>query len=492
MPEGTEWPRAKPKKPLHFVAQLNCADLPRELWGGLGPREGWLLLFADIEALTDQIKRPFARVLHVTELGPEAEPPSGLYFARNDVTDLSRLARVPLGAQRRHFRKWPVDLVQTAADTSELTGSELYGAPENDRVLFPSGSSTKDRPMTWRGAYTILAGLVLRHSAVGYERNWSGNSGGLLDYPEPDASDFNNDWIERRERIAAQLPAGYHCPEFTEADAKLKAQMYEERRKGWTQRAFKVLDEETTKLVAHLDDYRAKVAAALRQGDNDKASELQQSVDYFERQVADRREHRTYLEDLFAQYPSEEAFVAEIARLGRAHLEWAQRTQDRLRELLDQAGMMDLDAPISAGDWDEIAAQITSMKSVYWQKTNDTQLLRKVEREVYYDTRNAVREEVLDCYSSPPTSADGLDPDLIANIEPMMRHLETGQPHKLGGIVDSIYDDPLERNHVLLFQLASDAATGWIFGDLGLLYVSIDRSDLSAGSFDKVTAWLEA
>ena len=43
MPAGTEWPRAKPKKPLHFVAQLDCASLPQELWGGLGPREGWLL-----------------------------------------------------------------------------------------------------------------------------------------------------------------------------------------------------------------------------------------------------------------------------------------------------------------------------------------------------------------------------------------------------------------------------------------------------------------
>jgi uncharacterized protein YwqG len=160
--------------------------------------------------------------------------------------------------------------------------------------------------------------------------------------------------------------------------------------------------------------------------------------------------------------------------------------------LLDQAGTMDLDAPISAGDWDEIAAQITGMKSVYWQKTNDTQLLRKVEQEVYYDTRDAVREDVLDRYASPPTSAEGLDPDLVDNIEPMMRHLETGRPHKLGGIIDSVYDDPLKRNHVLLFQLASDAAIGWIFGDLGLLYVSIDQLDLKAGSFGKVTAWLEA
>jgi uncharacterized protein YwqG len=62
----------------------------------------------------------------------------------------------------------------------------------------------------------------------------------------------------------------------------------------------------------------------------------------------------------------------------------------------------------------------------------------------------------------------------------------------MGGMIDSVYDDPLEKRHVLLFQIASDAAVGWIWGDLGLIYVSIHPSDLEAGLFDKAHAWLEA
>jgi uncharacterized protein YwqG len=495
MPVGMEWPRAKPKKPLHFMAQINCADLPPELWGGLGPREGWLLLFADMEALTEDMKRPLARVIHVTELGPDAEPPSGLYWARNDLVDVSWVKGTLPGAQRQHFRQWPVDLVPLSVDTSELTGRELYGAPESKYVLTEtSGFAMIEHPMTWRGAYTILAGLVTKYDANGYESNWRGNSLGMLDYPEPDISERNGLWKERRERIAAQLSGGYYCREFTEAQAQLEAQLYEERRQGWTRRAFKVLEETLVRDAARLESSRSKVAEALARGDEKQAKQEQGSVEYYENLLTKYEEDRSYLKALFAQYPSEETLVAEINRVGRAHLEWAQRTQDQLRALLDHAGKNDLDAPIAPSDWDDIAAQLTSMKSCFWQKTFDTDLLRKVERNVSYASllREVARDEALDRYVSSPASSGALDGEIVAELEPKLRHLESERPHKMGGIIDSVYDDPLKKGHILLFQIASDAATGWIMGDVGLLYVSIDASDLKAGSFDNVRAWLEA
>jgi hypothetical protein len=73
------------------------------------------------------------------DLGPESEPPAGLPFARRDIVDVDRLPGARPDAQRKHFRNWPVELVPTAADTSELTGSDLYGAPENDLILTASG-----------------------------------------------------------------------------------------------------------------------------------------------------------------------------------------------------------------------------------------------------------------------------------------------------------------------------------------------------------------
>lgn len=494
MPAGTEWPRARPKKPLHFVAQLDCAALPPELWGGLGPREGWLLLFVDIEAIDEQSRRPIARVLHVPELGPEVAAPAGLYFARRDIFDVDRLPGALPGAQRQHFRQWPVDLVPAPADTGELTGSILYDAPEDDLIVTASGGFPVDRPMTWRGAYTILAGLVLSHGSAGFESNWLGNGLGMLDYPEPDISGFNKEWVERRERIAAELPRGYHCPEFTAADAQLKVQMYEERRTGWTRRAFRVLDEELAIDNGKLAEFGTGVSEARARGDQKWLDNNEHWIEYFEKKIAQHHENRAYLQDLFAQYPGEEAFVAEIHRVGRAHVEWAQRSSETLRTLLDRAATMDLDAPIAPSDWDDIAAEIGSMKSSFWQKTFDTRLLQKVERGISYHALlgDAAREELLDRYAAPPSSADALDPEIIANLEPRLRHLETDRAHKLGGCIDSVYDDPLKKGHILLFQMASDGATGWIFGDLGLIYVSIDPADLAAGSFENVRAWLEA
>ena len=183
--------------------------------------------------------------------------------------------------------------------------------------------------------------------------------GCLLDYPEPDTSDFNADYFERRDRLPESNQPGF----VNEAATRLKAQMYEERRQGWNQRAFNVLEHETAISVGHLNDCRAKLTAAMAEGDDSNAHILRQRVDYFEKQVADRQAHRVYLEDLFAQYPGEDAFLAEINRIGRAHLEWAQQTQDKLRELLDWVAKIDLDAPVEPGDWDRIAAEIAAMKT---------------------------------------------------------------------------------------------------------------------------------
>src|SRR5262249_5692101 len=65
MPESVAWPLGRtteyPERgliPLHFVAQIACADLPPDLWGGLGPREGWLLMFLDGQNCGDVMENP--------------------------------------------------------------------------------------------------------------------------------------------------------------------------------------------------------------------------------------------------------------------------------------------------------------------------------------------------------------------------------------------------------------------------------------------------
>lgn len=84
LPDDVEWPRSvssehpdKGERPLHFVAQIACANLPAELWGGLGPREGWLLLFIDPNQGVPEGPDVF-RVLHIETLGSERHPPDDL------------------------------------------------------------------------------------------------------------------------------------------------------------------------------------------------------------------------------------------------------------------------------------------------------------------------------------------------------------------------------------------------------------------------------
>ena len=100
MAEHIPWPVIDGRN-ANFLAQICCADLPGDLWGGLGPRDGWLVFFihpADYDA----------HVLHVSELGPWREGPedlsiagwsSGLPYAKSQLK--------PIDA----WPRWPVDLV---------------------------------------------------------------------------------------------------------------------------------------------------------------------------------------------------------------------------------------------------------------------------------------------------------------------------------------------------------------------------------------------
>lgn len=104
LPAGIAWPKID-DQPADFLAQIGCADLPRDLWGGLGPREGSLAFFIH--------RRDYAvRVLHLRETGlPVALPftlndPEGWFGPHGGLGggDLAQFAV-------RAFPEWPVDLI---------------------------------------------------------------------------------------------------------------------------------------------------------------------------------------------------------------------------------------------------------------------------------------------------------------------------------------------------------------------------------------------
>jgi hypothetical protein len=85
MPADQAWPEG-PSGKMVFVAQICCADLPRMLWGGIGPRQGWLLVFLDALPVGGE---PYSRILHVLEKGP----------ARHEGSDVE----ISFASERNHL-----------------------------------------------------------------------------------------------------------------------------------------------------------------------------------------------------------------------------------------------------------------------------------------------------------------------------------------------------------------------------------------------------
>lgn len=119
LPEAVDWPRIDGAR-ADFLAQIACADLPAELWDGLGPRDGWLAVFGHPDTGA-------ATALHLPEAGPPREPPHApgeAWFAPYGALRFGDLAALAV----RALPEWPVDLVpadETAPDAA--TADPLAG-----------------------------------------------------------------------------------------------------------------------------------------------------------------------------------------------------------------------------------------------------------------------------------------------------------------------------------------------------------------------------
>lgn len=214
MPKLVRWPRDKEGAPLHFLAQIACADLPAQLWNGHGPRKGWLLLFVETLKLEDEADAGGVQVLHINRLGPERAPPKDTPTVRHAMSDYIDYgeANVRPGVPKL-WRKWPVDLV---AQPYELTGNEedaygpphipaeeLYAAPVAERGIWDDfGDLGLTRPLTWQGALYVVEGLARDLQPEEFKRNFT-RSSGLLGAPEPDKAGF----IEELQKRTAANPA---------------------------------------------------------------------------------------------------------------------------------------------------------------------------------------------------------------------------------------------------------------------------------------------
>jgi hypothetical protein len=459
MPEDVPWPTAthpehpdRGERPLHFVAQVACADLPRELWGGLGPRGGWLLLFVDGRQFDFDENPRALRVLHVPALGPERPlPPATLPvhdegYTGYDYGFVRGQDEVP-----RAWRRWPVDLVvvpnRPVGDpgfptiTPEHFAATLYdGAPVAERA-HPYTPAAFDppfdgQPYTWRGALHVVdaaARVLSKH------RPTAG----------PD------------ERDAARIEAP-----------------------GWVASTIAAIDAAAADLERQLAEAPAERFAA-----------------YLEGQRAQLARTRAYLHEGGA--PIAPALLLD--RLRASEADFAAWRASRLPVLAAlRAGILarDLDGPMSPAAFAPIRHALANDAHERWVLSRGRPLdlpapvptvtsLDALARRGY---DAALHEVAADLYVASPEKRALIPPGVLAWLEPHWRALDGNRPHRMGGLHDGVQStpEPGPQSEVLLFQVATDYAMQWCWGDAGAIYVFAGVARLAAHDFAAARGQMES
>jgi hypothetical protein len=453
MPANVRWPTASttdhPKRaptPLHFVAQIACEDLPRELWGGLGPRTGWLLLFLNGEDW-DVMSNPEAlQVLHISELGAERRPPPGIRpvhdetYTGPDYGFVRNQADIPT-----IWRRWPVDLVTVSNRPTTRDGIATI-TPENFAPILYENASVKEGkgpivvpdgpPFSWRGALYIVDSIARLLS-----------SGRWPELREADREKFNStSWVEQTKSAVAERIA---------TDEKLLDQ--------WDSRQFEAGD---TKGIAQRD--WAKKSLSER--------------------IANLTAARDFLKEGGQPWDRTKDSLERFR-------EWRAAETARVARLRDQILSHDLDMPLRPEDWEALRAALDEARTTYWVIGHrdlgqaaptrvETSLLTLGSKGLY-----ASKVQVAaDYYVTSAEKRAIVPPALIEALEPFWRRLYDNRPHRMGGIHDPIQSDPRVGpvSEVLLFQIQSDDAMHWVWGDAGAYYVFIDTERLAKNDFTEL------
>lgn len=464
MPENIIWPRTEDGAPLQFVAQVCCADLPGAIWAGLGPRTGWLLLFVDGYSMEDQNHGGNVQVLHVQNLGPEREPPEdmGTYrHAMNDYIDYHTPIIRP--GIPKMWRRWPVDIVvqdvpppfqedgETIWAPKPVDAEALYGGAAVNRSYLRLTVGESTRPLTWRGVLHLLDGLV------------NGMDSDL-----------------RRARTAPAQGAAPDLPEGFVANAVAAARLTREK-----------AAEDIRQTEAQMEEIRAQQPADMARilaGKQDWISQQQQSIAFNDKRLADI--------EAYTGPGGDALLAAEVARFAEAQRLWLLALPEKIAALRTEILSRDLDAALPGDAWERIRSRLTAERTVSWYLDIRGKSARKLEDDLLSRYPRAMefalREDVLDLYTRDAAGRAMIPPELLAELEPLVRDIGCGTaPHRMGGPHDVVQSMDEPGDMKLLFQIFSDYPMGWMWADVGGLFVQIRSGDLRAGRFDQIKAWMD-
>jgi uncharacterized protein YwqG len=455
MPDDVPWPRSvsaehpeRGERPLHFVAQVACADFPPDLWGGLGPREGWLLFFVDPNQGVPEGSDAFA-VLYVDALGVERPAPADLGPVYDGVYtgpsyDYCRAGEVP-----SVWRRWPVDLV-TVPNTLRAVGQRRVAAPEDFAAqLYPGQPVAAERsrpaepkPFTWRGALYMLNSL---------ERSFAARL----------------DTFRIHESVMARIRApGLRDTVLAMLDAQEAQRM--ERQRAFLEGPEPAEEKERARRQAMIAHAR------------------------------DRAREREAIAAILAAHPTADSLLDYFRSTHEARGRWHEAARARIAAERDAVLDRDLDTLIDPAAWQAIQDRLQQDRytafthdSIDWNGSRHFTLREIVSRITF--GRRAGGDELLADYYVDPARRGLIPAELLAVYEPYWRRLEDNMPHRIGGYHDGVQSDavPGPAKELLLFQIVSDPAMNWCWGDVGAYYVFIAPDDYERGDLSKATMSLE-
>ena len=453
LPDGVEWPRGtnreKPgsePRPLHFLAQIACADLPGELWAGLGPREGWLLFFLNPNTGNVDDDNHF-RVLHIREAGSERQPPEDIEPLNDgSYADYVFHHWFDRSALPRKWVRWPVDVIAVPNELREANG-RMLAAPDNFAVeLYDNAAVAPNTqqtpvvdPFSWRCLTQAWAALVAG-----------------LEAPVGDDTRLTDRLLELDSLEPLLEPI----------DAEL--------------------------------DAMADLPSPGQEGiDSAESKRRQAALKYRDRLERDRDRLVDLLEQAGTPQVLAEFFAHQQAELP----EWNARALEQLAPLAEHMAAVEPDSPLAPDDWQELKAFLKSIHRNEWQlefarsgeglglARHKLTLLDQFEHGVA-----AMTHEVAAHYYTDPAHRHLLPDEVADMLEPFWRRLYENRPHRLGGYHDGVQSDAAEgqSDTPLLVQFASDEAMQWYWGEGGAIYAFIDTGALSRGEFWATQARLES
>lgn len=462
MPDDIAWPtafnserRERGRCPLHFVAQIACADLPKELWGGLGPRTGWLLLFLSGEDSDVSANKEALQVIHIPELGPEQEPPPNIgpvhdeIFTGPDYKFLRSQDDVP-----GEWRRWPVDLIAIPNRPIDNEDEHLTIIPEDlASALYEGAAVSPDKrisappqpPFSWRGALYVVDSVI---RALSSNRRLPG--------------------IVDKDRETISTPA-------------------------WFEESIAALDHSTARW---LDSPGWRIANTPVPDDQDaEAKRLERKLD-----IEKRLDRLARTKHLLNETRNVDALWALLVQSREKYLAWRADGLETAKRLRASVLAHDLDTALPAEAWQELRTALEEESLGWWswgygeaRRGMPVPIRSSLYKLAESGLRAALVQVAADYYTRSPELKSLVPPALIATLEPQWRQLYSNRPHRMGGIHDAIQSEPKPgpTSDLLLFQIATDDSMHWVWGDAGAYYAFIDTDRLASGDFDMLDASFE-